>query len=245
MNNTTIGIILVATTAVMIIASTNIIPMIQLRQVYAASPTTSPIKDNIRASLGNRNQQGNCIRTDGCATSDVGQGTLGSDNSVTGFTDQSTTNTTTTANAATAGAKGDPGLPGPAGAKGDKGDPGSPGAKGDQGAQGLQGVPGAKGETGAQGPTGPAGSPRSLAVTQFRGDSVSIAPGESGIAVARCNSGERSTGGGYTLTGSTGTITQNVALVTNGNNIGWQVAAVAGPGTTTIQAYVECASLVP
>jgi hypothetical protein len=81
-------------------------------------------------------------------------------------------------------------------------------------------------------------------VTQRSGDSVSIAPGASGIAVARCNSGETSTGGGYTLIGP-GTIIQNFALVTNGNNIGWQVAAVAGPGTTTIQAFAECATLVP
>ena len=95
---------------------------------------TSSFKDNIRANLENRNQhlnqQGNCIRTDGCATSDVGQGTLGNDNSVTGFTDQSTTNTTT-ANAATSGTSG---LAGPKGDKGNSGATGAQGLKGDPGA---------------------------------------------------------------------------------------------------------------
>jgi hypothetical protein len=109
MNNATIGLILVTTIAVMLIVSANIFPTIQLRQANAAGPTAS-LKDNLRANLGSRNQhlnqQGNCMRTDGCTTSDVGQGTVGNDNSVTGFTDQSTTNITT-ANAAT---------PGPAGA---------------------------------------------------------------------------------------------------------------------------------
>jgi hypothetical protein len=131
MNNATIGLILVTTIAVMLIVSANIFPTIQLRQANAASPTAI-LKDNLRANLGSRNQhlnqQGNCMRTDGCTTSDVGQGTVGNDNSVTGFTDQSTTNITT-ANAATpgpAGAKGDLGTPGAPGAKGDKGDPGPP-----------------------------------------------------------------------------------------------------------------------
>lgn len=72
------------------IGATTLIPVLQ--QANAASPTSS-FKDNIRANLENRNQhlnqQGSCIRSDGCTTSDVGQGTLGNDNSVTGFADQS------------------------------------------------------------------------------------------------------------------------------------------------------------
>ena len=97
-----IGIIIVATTAAMLIVATNVSLIIQQTQIYGANPTSS-LKDNLRANLGTKNQhlnqQGNCVRTDGCATSDVGQGTLGNDNSVTGFTDQSTTNNTTSANA--------------------------------------------------------------------------------------------------------------------------------------------------
>lgn len=92
MNRRAIGIFIAAIIAVMLIAATNLTPMIQQRQAYAASPTSS-LKDNLRANLGNRNQhlnqQGNCTRTDECTTSDVGQGTLGNNNQVTGFGDQS------------------------------------------------------------------------------------------------------------------------------------------------------------
>ena len=98
MNHTTTGVIIAAVTIVMLTAATNAVPLIQQRQAYGASFTSS-LKDNLRANLENRNQhlnqQGNCIRTNGCANSDVGQGTVGNDNSVTGFTDQSGTNATT------------------------------------------------------------------------------------------------------------------------------------------------------
>ena len=111
--------------------ATNAVPLIQQRQVYAPSFTSS-LKDNLRANLENKNQhlnqQGNCIRTNGCANSDVGQGTLGNDNSVTGFADQSTANTTT-GNAETSG---------PAGlATGPQGDPGSTGPQGNPGSTGT------------------------------------------------------------------------------------------------------------
>jgi hypothetical protein len=130
MNHTTTGIIIAAATAIMLIAATNAVPLIQQRQAYAARFTSS-LKDNLRANLENRNQhlnqQGNCIRTGGCSNSDVGQGTLGNDNSVTGFADQSTTNTTT-ANAATLGPAGP--VTGPQGNPGPAGPPGNPGPAG-------------------------------------------------------------------------------------------------------------------
>jgi hypothetical protein len=138
----TIGIIIVAVT---LIAATNVALIMQQSHAYAASLTSS-LKDNLRANLGNRNQhlnqQGNCIRTDGCATSDVGQGTLGNDNSVTGFTDQSTTNAATP-NAATPNAATPNATPsGPAALTGPKGDPGPPGLPGPVGPKGDQGPPG-------------------------------------------------------------------------------------------------------
>jgi hypothetical protein len=261
-----IGITVIAVAIVSLLIAATILPSTQSygRSKFSdingtdTSSLKHGIREGVNVNLEQRDQhmaqENLCYKANTCRQSSVGQNTLGNDNSVTGFADQSTTNTTTTANAATsgpaapvgakgdpgpAGAKGDPGLPGPAGAKGDKGDPGSPGA---------QGVPGVKGETGAQGPTGPAGSPRSLAVTQRSGDSVSISSGSSGNAVAKCDAGERSTGGGYTLIGtgfSSSTIIQNVALVTNGNNIGWSVTAVASAGDIRIQAYAECVILVP
>jgi hypothetical protein len=55
MNGRTIGILIAATITVMIIASTNVSIMIQQRQAYAASPSTSSLSDNLRANLGNRN----------------------------------------------------------------------------------------------------------------------------------------------------------------------------------------------
>jgi hypothetical protein len=135
-----IGIVIAATTAAIFIVATNVSLIIQQTQIYGANPTSS-LKDNLRANLGNRNQhlnqQGNCIRSDGCATSDVGQGTLGNDNSVTGFTDQSTTNATSP-NASTSGpVAGNLGAQGFPGAKGDKGDPGAKGDKGDPGPAGT------------------------------------------------------------------------------------------------------------
>jgi collagen triple helix repeat protein len=237
MNNTTIGIIIAATISVMLIVSTNFIPTIQHRQTFAASPTTASLKDNLRANLENRNQhlnqQGNCMRTDGCTTSDVGQGTLGNDNSVTGFTDQSITNTTT-ANTATggtagpAGAKGDPGPPGPAGPKGDKGDPGSPGA------QGLKGDPGATGATGAT------GSPRTAIMTERSapGPTRVSSSNPTDISTASCNSDEVVTGGGYERDQGANIVKESAI----GNT--WVVKATQS-GNGQFQAFAECLKLVP
>jgi hypothetical protein len=56
MNRRTIGIFIAATItaaiAVMIIASTNVPIIIQQRQAYTASPTTSFLIDNLHANLG-------------------------------------------------------------------------------------------------------------------------------------------------------------------------------------------------
>ena len=107
-SDTTISIIVIAS----VIAGMGVATLIP---VLKHQPQANAV--SLRAQL-HSNLLNNCLRSKICRESNVGQGTLGNDNSVTGFTDQSTTNTTTTANAATAGAKGDPGLPGPAGAKG-------------------------------------------------------------------------------------------------------------------------------
>ena len=60
-------------------------------------PNTSSLKQGIRGSIGvnlyhrsqNMNQENLCYRTNTCRQSNVGQNTLGNDNSVTGFADQS------------------------------------------------------------------------------------------------------------------------------------------------------------
>ena len=52
MNRRAIGIFIAAIIAVMLIAATNLTPMIQQRQAYASS--TSSLKDNLRTNLGNK-----------------------------------------------------------------------------------------------------------------------------------------------------------------------------------------------
>jgi hypothetical protein len=101
--------------------------------------------------------------------------------------------------------------------KGPKGDPGVQGPKGDRGPQGLQGPKGDPGEPGSGG--APTFVTRSTVAT--------INPGNGQATFARCDSGERVTGGGYdvdpTGAGDTGTLTIG-ADKPLGTDI-WEVAA--------------------
>jgi hypothetical protein len=95
MKNTKSAIIMIA--LVMVIVGTTLAPI----QSYAARsggfPNTSTLKqavrDGVTVNLEHRdqhmNQENLCYRTNTCRQSDVGQNTLGNDNSVTGFADQS------------------------------------------------------------------------------------------------------------------------------------------------------------
>lgn len=88
------------------------------------------------------------------------------------------------------GPKGELGPQGPPGPGGPKGDRGPPGPGGPQGIQGLQGPQGLQGTQGTQGPAGPAGPPGSYANKPDavrRAGKVSLAPGNAGTAVARCD----------------------------------------------------------
>src|SRR6476660_1134282 len=76
MKNTKNAIIIIA--SIMVIAGTTLTPVLQ-QQVNAA----------IQLRNQHMNQENLCYRTNTCRQSDVGQNTLGNDNSVTGFTDQS------------------------------------------------------------------------------------------------------------------------------------------------------------
>jgi hypothetical protein len=64
-----------------------------------ASSLKQGIRDGVSVNLEHRdqhmNQENLCYRTNICRQANDGQNTLGNDNSVTGFADQSTTNTTT------------------------------------------------------------------------------------------------------------------------------------------------------
>ena len=98
---------------IVMMGTTTLIPVLKQPQAKAAS---------LRQ---HSNLLNNCFRSNTCRDSNVGQGTLGNDNSVTGFGDLSNTiNNTSTANSAAQGAQGAKGDPGAQGAQGLKGDPG-------------------------------------------------------------------------------------------------------------------------
>jgi hypothetical protein len=212
--NTKIAFIVMASMIVTMGAAT-LIPVIKQPQANAAS---------LRQ---HSNLLNNCFRSKECRDSNVDQGTLGNDNSVTGFGDLSdtTTNITSTPNSALPGAKGDPGP---------------------QGIAGVNGSNGADGATGAQGPAGPAGSPRTLVVTEREGAFVTAPSGGFGTATAECRVGEIATGGGYIIGAgdvNNRVITTSEALVFN---TGWIVQLFnPGPNDSTVKARAECASLVP
>jgi hypothetical protein len=77
MNKTKTAIIMIA--SIMVIVGTTLTPVLQ-QQVNAAA---------IEARSQHMAQENNCFRSNTCRQSDVGQNTLGNDNSVTGFADQS------------------------------------------------------------------------------------------------------------------------------------------------------------
>jgi type II secretory pathway pseudopilin PulG len=228
MKGTKIAIIIIA--SVMVTVGTTLTLILQQQQQVNAASLRHPIENSIIQSAGadhrsqHSNQENLCYKGKICRQSNVDQGTLGNDNSVTGFADQSTTNTTT--NAATsgpagpdAGAKGDPGPPGPAGVKGD------------------------------QGPIGTAGSPRRLVVTQHVTEFVPIAAGSAKSIIASCDVslGEAVTGGGYQLAPieTPPTIIFNGSPL-DGSNSSWQVDAFnPGSGTASVSAIAQCARLVP
>jgi hypothetical protein len=73
-------------------------PMVPKQQAYSATSATHQVKSEeeaaVRSSLQQRgqqhmNQENQCVRTGKCNNSNVGEQTLGNDNSITGFADQS------------------------------------------------------------------------------------------------------------------------------------------------------------
>src|SRR5438045_4219230 len=84
MNHTRIGIITLAAVAVMLIAATSLIPIIQ-QQVYARSLRHSNFEHGSKHS----NQLNLCYRSEECNNSNVGIQTSGKNNEPIGFADQS------------------------------------------------------------------------------------------------------------------------------------------------------------
>jgi hypothetical protein len=234
MNHTTKTTTTVLLSTIMIISATLVTgsilyPIVGKKQQAYASSLTSSFKDNTNKDLLVRqqhlNQENLCYRGQICKNSNVAPQTLGNDNSVTGFADQSDTNKTPAAAPSTIS------LVGPQGPKGDKGDTGPQGERGPQGVQ------------------GPAGPPRTLAVTEKQGNPATIPPGQLGVSIANCNPGEIVIGGRVSVDLGVG-VNAYPYVVSGGSNTAanwWSIDEFnpSTTGITTITATAECASLVP
>jgi hypothetical protein len=228
---TTVLLAIIITALATLITGSILYPIVGKKQEAHASSLTSSFKDNTNRDLLVRQQhlnQGNlCYRGQICKNSNVAPQTLGNDNSVTGFADQSNTNNITAAPSTMS-------LVGPQGPKGDKGDTGPPGPQGERGPQGVQ---------------GPAGPPRTPAVTERQGNPATIPPGQLGVSIASCNPGEIVIGGRVNVDLGVG-VNAYPYVVSGGSNAAanwWSIDEFnpSTAGSTTITATAECASLVP
>jgi hypothetical protein len=109
-----IGIVMAAAMAALLLAGTILAPThasavskFNTTNNTDASSLKHAIRDGISVSLEHRSQhmdqENICYRSDVCRQSNVGQNTLGNDNSVTGFADQSDNNSTAPATNSTTG----------------------------------------------------------------------------------------------------------------------------------------------
>jgi hypothetical protein len=90
------------------------------------------------------------------------------------------------------GKEGPQGVPGPVGPAGPEGQQGTEGPQGPAGPEGAQGIEGPRGPQGVQGPRG-----EGLTFTFLKAGIVDIPAGESGTAIAECDPGSITTGGGF------------------------------------------------
>ncbi len=154
------------------------------------------------------------------------------------------------------GPQGNVGQQGPQGLTGVQGPQGLTGAQGPQGVAGPQGSAGAPGAPGAQGPAGPQGiqgeqgppgPDKKLEVRESHGASVTVPPGGTSFAIARCNPDEVVTGGGIRVAGAGNTINPTVEFSAELNTQPtewWHAYTNPGPNAVPIEAYAECAKLV-
>jgi hypothetical protein len=109
----------------------------------------------------------------------------------------------------------------------------------------LEGGRGPEGAPGAPGPAGAPGAPGATKVVVRQGTVVSVTNGTDGTATASCAPGERATGGGNSIAGSTWSVMES--FPTGGNSTtpptGWRVDAHNGAGTAqNLVALVICSS---
>jgi hypothetical protein len=103
-----------------------------------------------------------------------------------------------------------------------------------------------KGNTGAKGAKGATGAAGATNVLVRAGTAGAVLNGAVGVAQVSCSAGERATGGGSSISGSTGwqVIESFPTPGTTGSTpTGWRVDALNGTGSTNnLQAIVICAS---
>jgi hypothetical protein len=150
------------------------------------------------------------------------------------------------------GEKGDPGERGPQGPPGQNGTQGSPGPPGPQGIQGIpgeKGSPGPPGQNGTQGPPGPPGPQgenadlRSKLLTRDVTVKVNRIMGTVNGSAA-CASDENLTGGGYSITGGFGIVTESIPKENS-----WSVTAInpfplSDISIGSLEVYARCVKLV-
>jgi len=130
---------------------------------------------------------------------------------------------------------------GPAGPAGPAGTQGPQGPSGSQGPAGPAGAQGPQGPTGPQGSQGPAGPSQTLSVQLETSINTIVANSGFGDSEALCNTGTTVSGGGFALSASGATVTQN-RPDPPGN--GWYVQIDnTGPNDITLFVYAECLSL--
>lgn len=147
------------------------------------------------------------------------------------------------------GPQGPQGVPGPQGPQGQVGPQGAVGPMGPQGPQGALGPVGPAGPPGPGGPQGTAGVTNLEVVTV-----TSVANSNTSKTVtASCPGAKRAIGGGASLAGSGGSLSQRVALfqsqpVLNGSGlpVGWVAGGEETTDTSsnwTVSAYAVCATV--
>lgn len=117
------------------------------------------------------------------------------------------------------------------GPPGPQGPEGAQGPQGPEGPQGPQGEPGPPGPEGPQGPRGSAGppGPGGPTFTFVKSGSTDISPGESGTAIALCDPGSLTMGGGHGFVQSEVEILASEPTRDLGFGIdGWTVTAFNG-----------------
>jgi Na+-transporting NADH:ubiquinone oxidoreductase subunit NqrC len=91
-------IIAIALAASMVVAGVSLASLLKQHQVHAAAQTKQQEQNTVQGLRGNfakrsasqhANQENQCLRTGKCGNVDLEEQTLGNDNSVTGFADQS------------------------------------------------------------------------------------------------------------------------------------------------------------